>query len=144
MWLSSFSFNKSLRGNTDEYFLQHFFSLIFLVLQPFNCLLRKKKKMNHALLHSWGNLFWLKSPERHNLLCSRCSFNDALMPYVKSHHLLWRLTFLLIAPSNSNASCWWSPHTTQITPAASIFNSSFMLGCTQPMLLPSATPFKIK
>lgn len=33
--------------------------------------------------------------------CSRCRPNDALMPYVKSHHLLSRLTFHPTAPSNS-------------------------------------------
>lgn len=33
-------------------------------------------------------------------VCSRCRPNDALMPYVKSHHLLSRLTFRATAPSN--------------------------------------------
>lgn len=37
--------------------------------------------------------------ERADSICSRCGSNDALMPYVKSHHLLSRLTFqfLLLA-----------------------------------------------
>lgn len=47
--------------------------------------------------------------ERADSICSRCRSNDALMPYVKSHHLLSRLTFPLTAPSNGFTSGWRLP-----------------------------------
>lgn len=43
-------------------------------------------------------------------VCSRCRSNDALTPYVKSRHLLSRLTFPLTAPSNGVASGRRSTH----------------------------------
>jgi len=42
----------------------------------------------------------LKSSSRPRPSSSRCSLNDALMPYVRFHHLLSEVTFFSINPSN--------------------------------------------
>lgn len=54
--------------------------------------------------HQWSSPCCWAPCDRADSICSRCESNDALMPYVKSHHLLSLLTFPLKAPSNGVTS----------------------------------------
>ncbi len=73
-------------------FITSFMYRIYPAVEPPSCL------MPFLILQSLPLL--VKSPSRPRPSSSRCSLNDALMPYVRFHHLLSEVTFFSITPSN--------------------------------------------
>ena len=108
----------------SRFFFLHKFEKFAFFFRAFNCL--QRKEISLSLSDVQCNLSAWKSLERHSLFCSRCGFNDALMPYVKSHHLLWRVAFLLKVASPGNESCYRASHTTHTAPEWSQHTSQLL------------------